>query len=140
EHPKVKSQDDLARLIGKTKVWVSEMLRILTLPAHLQSAVRCTELSISYDSMSRIARLKDPKMQRELVDQLLAGASQKEIRQQIDMVKGRTTSSTGKTTPKPKRVFRTAHRATVIIQATSAQLTNQQAIDALRDALSQTTG
>src|SRR5205085_2362282 len=61
EHPKIKSQNDLARLIGKDKAWVSGMLRILTLPPKLQRKVGTSQLSVSYDSMIRIARLDQPK-------------------------------------------------------------------------------
>ena len=37
EDEKIKTQEDLARLIGKDKTWVSGMLRILTLPVELQT-------------------------------------------------------------------------------------------------------
>jgi hypothetical protein len=70
-----------------------------------------------------------------LIEALVGGATQKEIRQQIDTIKG---NKKGDTAPaKPKRVYRTAHRATVIVQATGKQLTNQQCLDALREALNQ---
>lgn len=141
EHPKIKTQDDLARLIGKPKSWVSDMLRILTLAPELQQEVRCTELTISYDSMSRIARVSEEKQQKELVGALLGGASQKEIRQRIDEIKGKPAEAAARpsTALKPKRVYHTAHKATVIIQATTSKLSNEQCVDALREALKQAT-
>ena len=137
EHPAVKSQADLARMIGKDRAWVSGMLRILSLSVELQERVGCTQHSVSYDSMIRIARLDDQNQQGDLVDALVGGASQKEIRQQIDSIKGTKKAAA---TPKPKRVYRTAHRATVIVQATGNQLTSQQCVEALREALDQASG
>ena len=67
EDERVTTQDDLAKLIGKDKAWVSGMLRILSLPPELQQAVGFTQLSISYDSMIRVARVDDAKHQEELI-------------------------------------------------------------------------
>jgi len=46
EHPSIESQVDLAKLIGKDKSWVSQMLRILDLPVHLRQKVETSQLSI----------------------------------------------------------------------------------------------
>jgi hypothetical protein len=54
--------------------------------------------------MIRIARIDDGKHQAELVEQLLSGATQKEICQRINTLKGTPTESA----PKPKRVYHTA--------------------------------
>lgn len=81
--PTVASQADLARLIGKPKGWVSDMLRVLTLPARLLQKVRTSELSISYDTMSRVARLTDPVEQNALVRAALSGAPTREIRRRM---------------------------------------------------------
>jgi ParB family chromosome partitioning protein len=54
EHPSIKSQSDLARMIGKDTAWVSGMLRILTLPVAVQQKVGSTQLSLSYDAMIRV--------------------------------------------------------------------------------------
>ena len=51
----------LAKLIGKDKAWVSGMLRILTLPVKVQRKVGTSQLSVSYDSMIRIARLDEAR-------------------------------------------------------------------------------
>ncbi len=137
EHPKVKSQGDLARLIGKDKAWVSGMLRILSIPLKLQKKVGTSQLSVSYDSMIRIARLDEPKAQERLVDAVLTGASVRDIRGHIGAVKGKGKGSQAPETPKPKRVYRTAHQATVIVLATGKELANRQCVDALREALEQ---
>jgi ParB family chromosome partitioning protein len=133
----VKSQDDLAALIGKDKTWVSGMLRILSLPLALQKKVGSTQLTISYDSIVRIARLDDATHQGQLVDAILAGASQREIRDRIDQIKGKTKSTDEHGPTKPKKVYHTKYHATVIVQATSTRLTNEQCMEALQEALGQ---
>ncbi len=136
EHPNIDSQDDLAKLIGKDKTWVSRMLRILDLPAPLQRRVATSQLSLSYDAVASIARLSEKGEQERLIDALVNGATIRDIREHIASRKGKGKSKQ-QAVMKPKRVYHTAHRATVIVQATGAQLSNQQCIDALREALKQ---
>lgn len=138
EDERIKSQDDLARIIGKDNTWVSGMLRILTLPTPLQEKVGSTQLSLSYDAMIRIARMDKDAHQEELVELLLGGASQREIRGRIDEMKGKSQSpSTTAGSPKPKRVYHTSHHATVIVQGTHARLAADEVIGALKEALDQ---
>jgi ParB family transcriptional regulator, chromosome partitioning protein len=139
EDQRVKTQDDLAKTIGKDKTWVSGMLRILTLPVKLQQKVGSTQLSVSYDAMIRIARLEEPNHQQQLIEQLLTGATQKEIRDEIDRLKGKPAKSVTSGSPKPKRVYHTKYKATVIVQSESSRLTSDQTIDALQEALGQAT-
>lgn len=137
EDPRIATQEDLTRIIGKDKSWISGMLRILTLPASLQEKVGYTQLSLSYDSMIRIARLDDPRLQTELIEMLLQGASQGDIRERIGQAKGKRRDSSQ---PKPKRAFRTHHRAVVIVQAMNSRLTNEQCVAALEEALAYAKG
>jgi hypothetical protein len=115
------------------------MLRILTLPVPLQQKVGLTQLSVSYDAMIRIARLEDANHQERLIEQLLAGASQKEIRDEIDRLKGKLAKSATSGSSKPKRVYHTKYKATVIVQSDTSRLTTDQTIDALQEALGQAT-
>ena len=140
EDERIKSQDDLAKIIGKDKTWVSGMLRILTLPIPLQQKVGATQLSVAYDAMIRIARLEDLDQQEQLVEMLVGGASGRDIRRHIDTLKGvpRGEKETA-STPKPKRVYHTKYKATVIVQSTTKQLTQDQVIDALQEALGKAT-
>lgn len=139
EDKSITSQDELAKAIGKDKSWVSGMLSILSLPADLQRRVGTSQLSVSYESMIRIARLKDSQQQKELVEAVLDGASHREIRQRIDVMKGKRSAQDkgGASAPKPKRVYRTEHQATVIVQSTGKSLTAQRCVAALREALLQ---
>jgi len=141
EDERVKTQEDLAKLIGKDKAWVSSMLRILSLPAPLQRKVGTSQLSVSYDSMIKIARLDDPGEQGRLIDAVLTGASVREIRGQIGTIKGKDKPVAGKegTGAKPKRVYHTKYKATVIVQASGKTLTADQCIGALSEALGQAT-
>jgi ParB family chromosome partitioning protein len=138
EDERVKTQDDLARMIGKDKTWVSGMLRILTIPTALQQRVGASQLSVPYDSMIKVARLDDPQHQEQLIEAVLSGASMREVREQINQIKGKSkTPGTVAIAPKPKRVYHTEHHATVIVQATRAHLSSGQVIEALRQALEQ---
>lgn len=138
EDPRIKSQDDLAKLIGKDKTWVSGMLRVLDLPADLRREVGSTQQAVSYDTMIRIARTDDVSQQRELVSAVMHGATQKEVRQRIDELKGKDKEGSGTLPqPKPKRVYHTSFKCTVIVQATTARLTPDQIIAALKESLDQ---
>ena len=83
EDPTVETQADLGRVIGKPESWVSDMLRVLSLPVELQQKLRTSELSVSYDTISRIARVKDAAEQAVLLDAALKGAPVREIRRRI---------------------------------------------------------
>lgn len=135
EHPSIAGQGDLAKLIGKDKSWVSQMLRILDLPVALRRRVETSQLSVPYDAMAKIARLKDATQQARLIEAVLHGATTREIREAIGSAKGKGNADPQGTIAKPKRVYRTTHRATVIVQATGNQLTTQQCIEALREAI-----
>ena len=126
----IKTQDDLASLIGKDKAWVSGML-----PAKLQRKVGTSQLTVSYDSMIRVARLDEIQEQERLIEAVLGGATHREIREEIDRIKGKPAGPVAGTAPKPKRVFHTKHKATVIVQAETTHLTSDQVIEALQEAL-----
>lgn len=97
EDPAVKTQRDLAKMIGKRESWVSDMLRILTLPAALQQELRTSEAVVPYDAIMRISRQPDAKFQKGLVKDVLDGKSNREIRAKIDEAKGKKVTVT---TPK----------------------------------------
>ncbi len=138
EDPKIRNQEALAQAIGKNKVWVSEMLRIGDLPDALKEKVRTSELLISADAVSKIARLADPQLQDELIDEILTGGTVRAIRERINVHKGKTPAKKeAETTPKPKWVFHTEHGADIIIQSKKAQLSLDERVAALQEALKQ---
>ena len=78
------SQQQVAEQLGeKESARVSGVLRILDLSDGAREKVWCTKLSLSADALSRIARVDDPELQSQLVDGLLAGKTQGEIRERI---------------------------------------------------------
>lgn len=126
------TQEDLARVIGKTKTWVSRILRILDLPEALLVKVATSQLSISYDAVASIARLQDHPEQETLIDALLEGATHRDIRERIDHLKGRR-GTPGKA--KPKHAYETSQRAMVIIQSMNSTLEPERRVRALEEAL-----
>lgn len=135
----IESQVALAKIIGKGKVWVSSMLRVLVLPEHLRVKVQTSELSIPYDAVINIARVDSPTLQEELIDELLAGSSVREIRERIQEHKGGVKSPNGsspKAATKPKQVYHTGQKATVIVQSENTKsLSSERVIAALQEAL-----
>ena len=133
----VENQQKLSELIGKDKTWVSRMLRILDLPVDLKAKVASTQLSVSYDSVAEIARLKGEEDQTRLVDAVIAGATQAQIRDEIRQIKGTPSKSPSdaSTLPKPRRVFHTKFKATIIVQSTTTRLTGDQTLAALKEAV-----
>jgi len=96
EGNQVGSQRELARVLGKREAWVSDMLRMLSLPTELQEKLRHAEVSIPYDTLIRVARLSDPKIQGELVNLALSGMAAPALRKRIDEFKVRTNTQTRK--------------------------------------------
>ena len=88
EDASVKTQRDLAKMIGKRESWVSDMLRILTLPPTLQQELRTSEAPVPYDAIMRISRVDDGKLQKRLIKDVIDGKSNREIRAKIDEAKG----------------------------------------------------
>lgn len=128
-------QSDLARSIGKTKQWVSEILSILKLPTAMIERIKSQP--ISYDAAARIARVKDVDLQHELIDLAATGASGRAIRRHAEHATGKSKPSGASELSKPKRVFRTPHRVTIVVQAETTELKHRDVLDGLRDALDQ---
>ena len=137
EDDEIATQNDLAQAIGKPKSWVSDMLRILTLPPKLQAQVRTSELSVPHDAVIKIARLENQSHQQRLVKALLNGATARDIRQEVNNLKGKASEQPPR---KPKAVYSTAHDATVIVQSKVETLNREQKIAALTEALKQAKG
>lgn len=138
EDDRVSSQRELAKLIGKDETWVSSMLNILTLPIDVQQKLGMSQVSVSYDSVMRAARLNDMTHQREMVQAIVKGASNRQVRERIDELRGKPKAHAEPTAvAKPKRVFHTNFKATIIVQSTTTRLTGDQTIAALKEALSQ---
>lgn len=139
DDPKILTQRDLAKAIAKDETWVSRMLRIMSLPEKLQKKLATSQVSIPYDSTIEVARLDDSRLQEEVVEELLKGATVREIRQIARQIKqreriGAVTVVVGS---RQKRVFNTAFEANVIVQSARGELTSEQIVRALQSALEQ---
>ena len=88
EDPAISTQRELARIIGKTESWVSDMMRVLSLPSELRQKLQTSEVAVPYDVAIQIARVKDPIAQNSLIDLALKRASVATIRDQIKRLKG----------------------------------------------------
>jgi ParB family chromosome partitioning protein len=128
------AQEQVAEQLGKDKTWVSQILRILDLPAELKRKVETSQLLLSYDALGKIARLDERDLQDDLLEALLGGASAREIRERIKVAKPGT-GDKAKSPRKPKRTFRTRHQAVVTVQSETSRLTGAQLIAALQEAL-----
>ena len=132
------AQEQVAEQLGKDKTWVSQILRILDLPAELKRKVETSQLSLSYDALGKIARLDGRGLQDDLLEALLGGASAREIRERIKVAKPGT-GEKAKSARKAKRTFRTGHHAVVTVQSETSRLTRAQLIAALQEALEKAT-
>jgi ParB/RepB/Spo0J family partition protein len=140
-------QRHLAAAIGKPESWVSDILSVLRLPTELVDRIRSSPQPVPYDTTSRIARLKDAHAQREMLDAYFTSGGStggtptgsKAFRQQLNARAGKT--GVGRTeassAPKPKRVFHTVHKVTVIVQSDTSELRHRDVTAGLRDALDQ---
>lgn len=130
------TQDQVARHLGKDKAWVSGVLRILDLPEEVRQKVGYTQRPLSVDALTRIARLEDPNLQFRLVDGILAGRSQSEIREQIrEAHRGKTS----RTASRAKRTFHARHDMVVTVQSKEVRLTDEEVVSALQQALAEVT-
>jgi ParB family chromosome partitioning protein len=87
EDNEIRSQRELARVLGKREAWVSDMLRVLSLPEGLQTKLRHAAVSLPYDTIIRLARVTDPHEQKRLAELALSGASNTELRRHIGELK-----------------------------------------------------
>jgi ParB family chromosome partitioning protein len=142
EDPAVKTQRDLAKMIGKRESWVSDMLRILTLPAPLQQELRTSEVPVPYDAVMRISRVGDQKQQRHLIKDVLDGKSNREIRAKIEETKPSKPRGTVPPTPEKAPVTSKPKEQVYRIDLAQASVTvsfrqGAASKDAVRKALQQ---
>lgn len=119
EDATIGTQAELARRIGKSRQWVSEMIHVLTLPLPLQQRVRTSEQSLPYDTVSKIARVDDAAEQARLLDAALRGESVAVIREKVRAVR----KSDPKQRPnnrRTERVQETLHGYTATVSGPSS--------------------
>ena len=87
DNPEVKTNRDLAAIVGKTEQWVGQILKVLSLPEETREEIRSADHRIPYDAVLQIARVRDSREQSKLVKRVLAGATVKEIREEAKQAK-----------------------------------------------------
>ncbi|MEM9753484.1 MAG: ParB/RepB/Spo0J family partition protein [Planctomycetota bacterium] len=144
------NQVELAKSIGKSKQWVTDMMAVLELPDELRDRLAQLDHPVANDTVVRIARLAaDPELQAELVGDVERGAKMSEVRGKIadrkQGGKGQATKAKAKggdggeapaTKPKNKIFIGRGYDADVIVQSkTTEPLTWDRQVDVLRAAL-----
>jgi ParB family transcriptional regulator, chromosome partitioning protein len=136
EDNEIRTQRELARILGKREAWVSDMLRTLTLPPPIQQKLRQAEVSLPYDTVIRIARVHDPKIQQEMVEMALEGTSNTEMRRRIADFNDRVQAATRKKKTERVTVSLNGYTASVLGPAgKGAHKRMAAAVDELRQKL-----
>jgi ParB family transcriptional regulator, chromosome partitioning protein len=134
------TQDVVAKVIGKARSTVTELLSLNKLPESIKAECRVSDIATK-SFLIQLAKL-DEAAQIVTWERFKAGDAvllkpSKPVKSAAVMVE-----STGDVlfTKKPKRIFHTQHQATVIVQADAEVLTPMQVVTTLRDALEQAEG
>jgi len=121
------TQESLAARIGKSQPAINQTLRILALPDSILEESR-EAASITKSTLLELARERDPERQARLWEKAKRGGL---------TVRDARKNQSPRTSPGalPKVVFATNHGASVIVQSTSGELTPDQVVAALEEAL-----
>jgi ParB family chromosome partitioning protein len=129
-------QEELAKVVGKPRSTVAELLSLNTLPEKIKYECRTFDVPKSY--LVQIVRSK-PEEQLQFWEAYKKGEV-KTVREAKKRKAGEEATRTEPQPKKPKKVFETGHKASVIVQSETLRLTRPQIISALREALDQAGG
>jgi ParB family transcriptional regulator, chromosome partitioning protein len=125
-------QEDLAKVVGKSRPTVTELLSLNELPEEIKQECRTFDAPKSF--LVQIVRSKPEDRER------LWGDYKKGEVKTVREAKKRKAGEDITSQPPPKKakqVFETTQKATVIVQGQTTRLTRPQIISALREALDQ---
>jgi len=125
-------QEDLAKIVGKSRPTITELLSLNSLPDDVKQECRTSDIPKSV--LVEIVRVGNAAEQRRFWNQYKKGEV-KTVRQARKRKAGE--DITKQQQPKPKRLFHTSHKASVIVQSETSKLTNAQITSALQEALEQ---
>ena len=131
----VKSNQDLANLIGKSRPWVSAMIGLTKLPAQIQQAITKADKPIAYDTVIEISRMGDEAARDRLVKMALAGASVREIKATVQKLKGENKKSNQIKSNKPSHYTVDREKLTVRIAFQEHHISKPERIDLLKSVL-----
>lgn len=132
-NPKVKTNRDLATLIGKSEQWVGQVLKLNTLSDELQEQIQNAGQKVSHEAILQAARVEDESVQKELVQDAIAGASVQQIREKARAAKPERTRA-GKATVKSTQKVPVS-KGWVIIHCDKKNAKKEDYIAALTEAL-----
>ncbi len=125
-------QEDLARVVGKSRPTVTELLSLNSLPEDIKH--ECRTFDVPKTFLVQVVRVGKPDAQHRLWDEYKKGEV-KTVREAKKRKAGEYVTT--KQIPKPKKLFHTQHEASVIVQSETTQLTQEQITSALQEALDQ---
>jgi ParB family chromosome partitioning protein len=126
-------QEELAKVVGKSRPTVTELLSLTSLPQEIKEECRTFDVPKSF--LVQVVRASKPEEQQRLWGEYKKGEV-KTVREAKRRKAGEEIGATPPV-PKPKKVFHTAHKASVIVQSETLRLTRAQITSALREALDQ---
>ena len=126
-------QEDLAKVVGKSRPTVTELLSLNSLPEDIKQ--ECRTFDVPKTFLVQVVRVGKPEGQLRLWDEYKKGEV-KTVREAKQRKAGGQAMTTQQA-PKPKKLFHTNHKASVIVQSETSQLTQEQITSALREALDQ---
>jgi ParB family chromosome partitioning protein len=127
-------QEDLAKVIGKARTTVTELLSLNTLPDEIKNECRTSDVA-SKSALIEIVRLGNVEDQLRFWEEMKLGGARTVRAARV--MKSEKKGTNVKFVTKPKKLFHTEHKASVIVQSETSQLTSEQITSALREALEQ---
>jgi ParB family chromosome partitioning protein len=126
-------QEELAKVVGKSRPTVTELLSLNSLPEEIKQ--ECRTFDVPKTFLVQIVRVGKPEEQLRFWSEYKKG----EVKTVRDAKKRKAGESimTTKQPPKPKKLFHTNHKASVIVQSETSGLTQEQILSALQEALDQ---
>lgn len=125
-------QEELAKVIGKARTTITELLSLNALPDEIKTECRMFDMAPK-SVLVQIARLGKKEQQLQFWGDFKRG----EMKSVRAVKERKATGQVVSSKPKPKKLFHTQQKATVIVQSQTSRLTQEQITSALREALSQ---
>ena len=128
----VKSNQDLANLIGKSRPWVSAMIGLTKLPAKVQQEIAKADKPIAYDTVIEISRMGHEEARDRLVKMALAGSSVREIKATVQKLKGESKKTKKTASNKPSPYSLTHDKLTVRIAFQGYNISKPERVELLK--------
>lgn len=127
------TQDVVARVIGKARTTVTELLSLNKLPESIKAECRTSDIATK-SFLIQLAKLEATSQLAAWENFKASGSTQLTAKKTSSTV---TVETTGDVLfiKKPKRVFHTSYQATVIVQADGVELSDAQIKGALREVI-----